>query len=141
MSGMVWYCPNCRYGPLNPNIDVACPNCGWYKTSAAGPNLYNWQDSHLESTTYAGVEETTFLQDTIPSRLSTLSPKNAHDPTPEDSDQSTHIWAHAQPSYSSGSPSEPSLQYHSLGALSTSPSKPWTPSTQKPSDRLPPLRL
>ncbi|KAK2045810.1 hypothetical protein LZ31DRAFT_593733 [Colletotrichum somersetense] len=23
----VWYCDACRYGPLNPSIDVYCPNC------------------------------------------------------------------------------------------------------------------
>jgi len=25
-----WYCPSCGFGPLDPRIDTACPNCDWF---------------------------------------------------------------------------------------------------------------
>lgn len=40
----VWYCPSCRFGPLNPAIDAACPNCGWYPGRAASMHDH----SHLD---------------------------------------------------------------------------------------------
>ncbi|KAA8911051.1 hypothetical protein FN846DRAFT_904640 [Sphaerosporella brunnea] len=30
MTESIWFCPVCGFGPLNPNTDPACPECGWY---------------------------------------------------------------------------------------------------------------
>ncbi|KAF8542304.1 hypothetical protein BDD12DRAFT_394840 [Trichophaea hybrida] len=35
MPDKIWYCPMCNFGPLNPYIDAACPNCGWYPNQSS----------------------------------------------------------------------------------------------------------
>jgi len=35
----VWYCSECGFGPLNPIVDAACPNCGWIPGRGGGGDV------------------------------------------------------------------------------------------------------
>ena len=35
----VWYCSECGFGPMNPSIDIACPNCGWFPGRGGGGDV------------------------------------------------------------------------------------------------------